>query len=110
MSTTQRGFSLIEILVALLLMQIALLALVPMFVVATRSTTSAGDLGTVGVIATQRMELLRQTAFTALAAASDPIRMIALCSAQASRFPLLIKRLTAGRQGGKSPACHRSEI
>jgi type II secretory pathway pseudopilin PulG len=64
----EHGFSLIEILVALFLLQLALLALVPMFVYASRSTMSAADMGSVGARAVERMELLRQIEFDNLTA------------------------------------------
>jgi type II secretory pathway pseudopilin PulG len=62
------GFSLIETLVALLLLQAALLAFVPMFVLATRTTATAADMGTIGAAAVARMEQLRDIDFVNLTA------------------------------------------
>jgi hypothetical protein len=50
------------------MLSLSLLAVVPLFVYASKETAAAGDLGSVGAIATQRMELIRQTAFINLPA------------------------------------------
>lgn len=73
MASTSRsdGFSLVEILVALLIMSLALLAVAPLFVHAAKETASSGDMGTVGALAVQRMELIKQTAFTGLTAGGN---------------------------------------
>lgn len=55
------GASLIEVLVALLLIGIGLLAVAPMFVSASRGNATGGDLGTVGAAGVERMEQLRAT-------------------------------------------------
>jgi hypothetical protein len=54
------GFSLLEALVALLLTAGALLAVAPMFVQASRANDAGADMGSVGAIAVDRMEQLRQ--------------------------------------------------
>jgi prepilin-type N-terminal cleavage/methylation domain-containing protein len=68
MKTSSRGFSLIEVLVALFLLQLAILALAPLFIFASQATASSGDMGAVGAVAVEQMELLRQTDFDLLAA------------------------------------------
>jgi prepilin-type N-terminal cleavage/methylation domain-containing protein len=64
----ERGVSLLEVLVALLLLGLSLLAVVPMFLTATRSTASAGEISTLSAVAGQRMEWLRQIPFDSLTA------------------------------------------
>jgi type II secretory pathway pseudopilin PulG len=54
------GFSLLEALVALLLTAGALLAVAPMFMQAARANDAGADMGSVGTIAVDRMEQLRQ--------------------------------------------------
>ncbi len=54
------GFSLLEALVAIFLTSIALLAAAPMFVHASHATDVSADMGSVGAIAVDRMEQLRQ--------------------------------------------------
>ncbi len=62
------GFSLAEVLVALSLMWIALMAAAPLFVSALKETASGADIGSVGAAAVDRMELLRATDVYSLAA------------------------------------------
>ncbi|MGH9749425.1 MAG: type IV pilus modification PilV family protein [Candidatus Polarisedimenticolia bacterium] len=64
----QGGFTLVEVLLALFLMGIALLAAAPMFVHAMKQNATGADLGTVGAAAAERMELLRSGDFDALPA------------------------------------------
>jgi Tfp pilus assembly protein PilV len=64
----QRGVSLLEVLASLLLLGLSLLAIVPMFLTATRSTASAGEISRLSAAAGQRMELLRQIPFDTLTA------------------------------------------
>lgn len=68
--TTSRssGFSLVEILVAMLILSMALLAVAPLFIHASKETSVSGDLGSVGALAVHRMELIRQTTFVTLTA------------------------------------------
>ena len=66
-----QGFTLIEILVAMALMFVVLLAAAPMFVFAMKETASAGDLGVVGVVVVDRMEVLRRVEFGFLAAGGN---------------------------------------
>jgi prepilin-type N-terminal cleavage/methylation domain-containing protein len=63
-----KGFSLVEILIAILLLGLSLIAVVPLFLQATRSNASAAEIGTLGALASQRMELLRQIPFGNLTA------------------------------------------
>ena len=65
---TQRGFTLVEVLVALFLMGLAMMAAAPLFVHAMRENAAGADLGSVGALAVQRMEILRATDFYSLAA------------------------------------------
>lgn len=63
MSRNERGFTLAEILVALLMLSIGLLAVAPMFVSAARQNAGSADSGVVGALAVERMELLRSTLY-----------------------------------------------
>jgi prepilin-type N-terminal cleavage/methylation domain-containing protein len=64
----ERGFSLVEVLVALFLIGLGVLAAAPMFVYATQGNAAGADFGSVGAIAVERMELLRSVNFAALPA------------------------------------------
>ena len=66
-----RGFSLIEVLLALFLMGIALMYAAPMFATAIRENAAGADLGSAGAIAVDRMEALRASDFYQLAAGGD---------------------------------------
>ena len=63
-----RGFSLVEVLVALFLISLGLLAAAPMFIYATQGNAVGADLGTVGAVAVERMELLRSANYGVLTA------------------------------------------
>jgi len=63
-----RGATLLEVLVALVLAGLGMLAMAPLFVYASESSATAADLGTVGAVAVRRMELLRSRTFGSLAA------------------------------------------
>jgi Tfp pilus assembly protein PilV len=63
---SQYGASLIEVLVALMLIAISLLAVAPMFVSSMRQDAAGADLGLVGASTNARMELLRTMPFHAL--------------------------------------------
>lgn len=67
--TMQRtaGFSLIEVLVALFLIAVGVLAVAPMFIYASRGSATGGDFGRVGALAVERMERLRETEYESLA-------------------------------------------
>jgi hypothetical protein len=62
------GFSLVEALVALLLLTLGLLATAPMFVYASKVTASGADMGRVGSIDVRRLEILRASGFSSLTA------------------------------------------
>ena len=66
MSGGGRGFTLVEVLLALALMFIGVVAVAPMFLYAMKETAASADIGTVGAAAVDRMELLRSSAFDAL--------------------------------------------
>lgn len=68
MKTDSRGFTLVEALVAMLLLLGGLLAVAPMFVLAIRVSASSADLGTVGAIAVEQMEDLRSRSWAGLPA------------------------------------------
>ena len=61
------GFTLIEVLVALVLIGIGVLAAAPMFVYAMQGNAVAADFGSVGASAVERMELLRSQDYSTLA-------------------------------------------
>ena len=62
------GFSLVEVLLAMSLMFVGMMAAAPLFVFAMKETAAGADLGTVGAAAVDRMEMLRATGFDSLAA------------------------------------------
>jgi prepilin-type N-terminal cleavage/methylation domain-containing protein len=63
-----RGFSLVEVMVALFLISLGVLAAAPMFIYAMQGNAVGADLGTVGAAAVERMELLRQADYGTLSA------------------------------------------
>lgn len=67
----ERGTSLAEVLVALFLISIALLAAAPMFVLSMKQNAVGSDMGRVGARANARLELLRTTPYYALAPGGD---------------------------------------
>lgn len=62
------GFSLVEVLLAMALMFVGMMAAAPLFVFAMKETAAGADLGTVGAAAVDRMEDLRANDFYSLAA------------------------------------------
>jgi Tfp pilus assembly protein PilV len=62
------GFTLVEVLLALALLFVGLVAAAPMFVFAMKETAAGADMGFVGAAAVDRMELLRSTDFSSLPA------------------------------------------
>ncbi len=62
------GFTLVEVLLALALMFIGVVAAAPMFIYAMKETAAGADIGSVGAAAVDRMELLRSTSFDSLTA------------------------------------------
>lgn len=65
------GFTLLEILVALVLMGLAILAAVPLFVYAMESNQTADDVGRINTLAMQQLEVLRSTDYSSLTAGGD---------------------------------------
>ena len=63
-----RGFSLVEVLVALFLIGLGVLAAAPMFIYAMQGNATGADFGSVGAIAVERMEQLRSQTFVNLPA------------------------------------------
>lgn len=68
MRPAERGFTLLEILVATTLLSIVILGVAPVFMVAANRTAGGGDTGQVGALAVDRMELLRAEPIDNLAA------------------------------------------
>jgi len=66
-----KGFTLIEVLLALFLLAIGVLAAAPMFIYAMRGNAAGADFGSAGAIAVERMEVLRSTHFLDLDAGGD---------------------------------------
>lgn len=60
------GFTLLEVVIALFLIAVSVIALAPLFVYASRENASAGQLGSAEARAVERMELLRATPFAEL--------------------------------------------
>ena len=65
---TAGGFTLVEVLVAMFLIGIGVLAAAPMFMYAMQGNAVGGDFGSVGAVAVERMELLRSTNYASLTA------------------------------------------
>lgn len=59
MRNRSAGFTLVEVLLALVLLAVGVLAAAPMFVYAMKGNAGASDFGVVGALAVERMELLR---------------------------------------------------
>jgi len=68
MRNDSAGFTLIEVVVALFLIAIGVLAAAPMFMYAMQGNATGADLGSVGAVAVERMELLRSQDYIALPA------------------------------------------
>ena len=66
MTRGERGFSLVEVLVALLILMLGILAVAPMFIYGARRAAASADIGKAGAAATKRMELLRATSYGSL--------------------------------------------
>jgi len=63
-----RGFTLVEVLLALALLFVGVIAAAPMFIFAMKETAAGADMGSVGAAAVDRMELLRASDFYSLPA------------------------------------------
>jgi prepilin-type N-terminal cleavage/methylation domain-containing protein len=59
MGRKSEGFTLLEVVMALAIMAIGLIATAPLFVIAAKENAGGGDRGTVGVLAVERLEQLR---------------------------------------------------
>jgi prepilin-type N-terminal cleavage/methylation domain-containing protein len=66
-----RGFSLVEVMVALFLISLGVLAAAPMFIYAMQGNAVGADLGSVGAAAVERMELLRAAEYGTLSAGGN---------------------------------------
>jgi prepilin-type N-terminal cleavage/methylation domain-containing protein len=62
------GFTLLEVLIAVILMAVVVLAVAPMFLMATARTAAGADFGRVGSMAVERMELLRAASYDGMSA------------------------------------------
>ena len=71
MTYSARGFTLVEVLLAMLLMFVCVVAAAPMFIFAMKEIAADADMGSVGAAAVDRMELLRGTDFNSLAAGGN---------------------------------------
>jgi prepilin-type N-terminal cleavage/methylation domain-containing protein len=71
MKKNSDGFTMVEVLVALFLLAIGVLAAAPMFVYAMQGNAVGADFGTSGAIAVERMEVLRGTFYGDLPAGGD---------------------------------------
>jgi len=65
------GFTLVEVLLALALLFVGVVAAAPMFIFAMKETAAGADMGSVGAAAVDRMELLRATDFYSLTAGGN---------------------------------------
>ena len=65
------GFTLVEVMLALFLIGIGVLAAAPMFMYAIQGNAVGADLGSIGAIGVERLELLRSTDYTALPDGGD---------------------------------------
>lgn len=73
--SSERGFLLVEVLAALALLAVALLAMSPMFVMAGKQNAAASDMTFATSIAQEKAESLKATHYLALAAGSDSLRL-----------------------------------
>jgi len=62
------GFSLVEVIVALFLMGLGVLAAAPMFMYAMQGNAAGADIGSAGAIAVDRLEQIRSQDYAALTA------------------------------------------
>lgn len=70
-TNTSNGFTLVEVMLALFLIAIGVLAAAPMFIYAMKGNAAGADFGTAGAIAVERMEVLRSTRYIDLDAGGD---------------------------------------
>jgi Tfp pilus assembly protein PilV len=62
------GFTVLEVLIAVILIAIVVLAVAPMFMMATARTAAGADFGRVGAMAVERMEVLRAASYDGMTA------------------------------------------
>jgi prepilin-type N-terminal cleavage/methylation domain-containing protein len=67
MRKSDSGFTLVEVIVALFLIGLGVLAAAPMFLFAMQGNAVGGEKGAAGALAVERMELLRAADFVTLA-------------------------------------------
>ncbi len=65
------GFTLIEVLIALFIILVGVLAAAPMFLFAVRGNATGADLGSVAAVAVERMEQFRREDYGNLVAGGD---------------------------------------
>jgi Tfp pilus assembly protein PilV len=65
---SQRGTSLLEVLIALFLLAVAVVSLAPLFITSADIGAAGGEIGMLNSVANDRMETLRATPFHALGA------------------------------------------
>ena len=65
------GFTLVEVMIALVLILIVLLSAAPMFVYASQINSAGAEIGSATALAEERMELLRQEVFNNLPDGGD---------------------------------------
>ena len=106
---SERGSSLVESLVALVIIQLGLLAVAPLFVMGTRVMAGAGTMGTVGAAAVARMERLRALPFAdpSLAAGShtdNTVPDVAVTwTVTDDANPVYFKRITVTARSRRDP-------
>jgi type II secretory pathway pseudopilin PulG len=74
-NSNERGSFLLEVLAAMALLAMALLAVVPMFLLASRENAAASDLTFATTSAYDRAETLKRVAYTALAGGQDTVQL-----------------------------------
>jgi prepilin-type N-terminal cleavage/methylation domain-containing protein len=122
MNHRESGFSLVEVLIALFLLAIGLLAVAPLYAYGVRMAAASGDLGTVDARAVNRMEVLRATGFGSLAAGgsltsnaagffdtSDPDVIVRWTIAD-NATPATLKTITVRAQATRRAAGLQKEI
>ncbi len=68
---TPNGFTLVEVVLALFILSVGVIATAPLFIYAARENAVGGDLGQVGDLAVRHMELLRATDYVILTNGGD---------------------------------------
>jgi prepilin-type N-terminal cleavage/methylation domain-containing protein len=123
LSKRARGFSLVEVLVALFLISLGVLAAAPMFVYAMQGNAVGADLGTVGAVAVERMELLRSQNYGTLTAGgsltgnvtgyfdnSNPAVTVRWTIADTTVGPVTVKTITVRALANRQVVGERKDI